>query len=1114
MKKFPVITKNTNWKKLALTLFTVAVFFAMPKVSLAASRYWVGSGTGWNTTASWSTTSGGSSGASVPGTSDDVFFDSNSTGNSILSASISIRSLDMTGYTRTLTHNSSVTLTFAANGGTNVPVKFAGTYTIGNVLSSAIAFDNTTSASSYLFTSGGKTFGNITVGPTNAGNTVTLQDGLTSSGTILLFTGILDTNGQAVQSAAFNSNGNTGFPRTLTFTSNTWTLTGSSSTIITLSDLGLTLNRGGVWNANYSGSSGTRIINVVSNLSPAINIGNFNITGGTDTVSISGLSTQNFNLTGFAGTLSGVGRIDVSGNLNFTCGTNSYTGQITFSATSGTKTITSNTKTFGSVINFDGVGGTWQLQDALNTSKAVNLINGTFDTNGKTVQSSSFFSNYSSPNVSVLTFTSNTWTLTGNGATVLYLGTLALTFNGGGTFNGNYSGSSGTRSFISLISQGAGVNLNISNGGTDIVAFGGSSINNLNFTGFAGTFGTSTNAVDVYGNLILSAGMTVALGGEIFMEAVSGTKTITTNGATFNGFFDIYANPSATIQLADALATTNGLEVDSGTFDTIGKSINAGYFLTFGGNIILGATTFTITGTGALENYNGLPLWNPQGFNSFSAGSATIVFSGTDAGLKTFGGDGITYGTVTFSGDNITVTGNNIFNTLNVNNAGQPTGLIFTSGSTQTVTNFTTNSSAGNLAKISSDSPGTPFILSKLSGTVSVDYMSITDSAATGGAVWNAGAHSVDGGGNFGWIWPPRYWVGGGSSDDWNATSPTNWSAISGGLNDASVPNSPRDIFFDGNSGSGNSIISSNSFIRSLDMTGYTGTLTQNGGGVILTFAASGGTTIAKFAGTYVIGDSTSEIDFGYSYNTSSYNFTSGGNIFGNIFIDPYDIGNFVTLQDSLNSSGNIGTFGTFNTNGQTVQSNSFYGSGAHGNLILGNTTWTITGTDATSINGYAWIASGLSSLDAGTSNIIINNVSADTKSINGGGYNYNTFTLSGDNTKIVDDNVFNTLNVNNAGLTYGLSFVTGTTQTVANFHTNGSVGNLAKISSDIPGTPYTLSKPSGTVNVNYTSITDSTATGGAVWNAFTSNGNINGGGNTGWNFGASSRRSNMFFMF
>jgi hypothetical protein len=75
-----------------------------------------------------------------------------------------------------------------------------------------------------------------------------------------------------------------------------------------------------------------------------------------------------------------------------------------------------------------------------------------------------------------------------------------------------------------------------------------------------------------------------------------------------------------------------------------------------------------------------------------------------------------------------------------------------------------------------------------------------------------------------------RFWVGGGSSANWNATGNTNWSTTSGGSNNASVPGTNDIALFDANSGTGNSIISANITVQYLDCTGYTGTLTHNSG--------------------------------------------------------------------------------------------------------------------------------------------------------------------------------------------------------------------------------------------------------------------------------------------
>lgn len=69
-----------------------------------ASRYWVAGGDGnWSSITNWSATSGGASGASVPGSSDAAFFDANSgAGTATVDSSVTIQTLTMTGFTGTL----------------------------------------------------------------------------------------------------------------------------------------------------------------------------------------------------------------------------------------------------------------------------------------------------------------------------------------------------------------------------------------------------------------------------------------------------------------------------------------------------------------------------------------------------------------------------------------------------------------------------------------------------------------------------------------------------------------------------------------------------------------------------------------------------------------------------------------------------------------------------------------------------------------------------------------------------------------------------------------------------------------------------------------------------
>jgi hypothetical protein len=76
-----------------------------------------------------------------------------------------------------------------------------------------------------------------------------------------------------------------------------------------------------------------------------------------------------------------------------------------------------------------------------------------------------------------------------------------------------------------------------------------------------------------------------------------------------------------------------------------------------------------------------------------------------------------------------------------------------------------------------------------------------------------------------------RFWVGGGSSHNWNATTPTNWGSSSGTADNASVPGSGSYAIFDGAGahGSDNFIISASVTIDSLLIySGFTGSKTIN----------------------------------------------------------------------------------------------------------------------------------------------------------------------------------------------------------------------------------------------------------------------------------------------
>ena len=77
-----------------------------------------------------------------------------------------------------------------------------------------------------------------------------------------------------------------------------------------------------------------------------------------------------------------------------------------------------------------------------------------------------------------------------------------------------------------------------------------------------------------------------------------------------------------------------------------------------------------------------------------------------------------------------------------------------------------------------------------------------------------------------------------------------------------------------------------------------------------------------------------------------------------------------------------------------------------------------------------------------------------------------------------------------------------GVTSTVGNFVTSGTTQK--NLQSTLAGTQATLSQASGTVTATNLTIKDSNAIGGATWNAYVDQSNIDAGNNDGWDFGIS----------
>jgi hypothetical protein len=292
------------------------------------------------------------------------------------------------------------------------------------------------------------------------------------------------------------------------------------------------------------------------------------------------------------------------------------------------------------------------------------------------------------------------------------------------------------------------------------LAFAGG-FKNLNFTGSSCALANTTRTV--YGNLTLSSTNTVVTGALITtFGATSGTQTYTTNGVTAS-FSITISGIGGTVQLGSALTTDTTLNrgtitLTNGTFDANNFNVTVAAFVSSNSNtrtLTMGSGTWTLTAGGNNTVWDLTTTTNL----TFNKNTANIVIN-TATGTKTFNGGGLTYNNLTLSGaatgNTFIITGANTFATLASSKTLNYT-LTLPASTTTTVTTWSVTGVSGGVATLNSSTAGTQATISQASGTVSVDYMNIRDSNATGGATFYAGANSTNTSNNTGWIFtaPP-----------------------------------------------------------------------------------------------------------------------------------------------------------------------------------------------------------------------------------------------------------------------------------------------------------------------------------------------------------------------
>ncbi|MGZ5799278.1 MAG: hypothetical protein ACXWJZ_01435, partial [Burkholderiaceae bacterium] len=208
-----------------------------------------------------------------------------------------------------------------------------------------------------------------------------------------------------------------------------------------------------------------------------------------------------------------------------------------------------------------------------------------------------------------------------------------------------------------------------------------------------------------------------------------------------------------------------------------------------------------------------------------------------------------------------------------------------------------------------------------------------------------------------------RFWVGG--SATWDGTAGTKWSTTSGGSSGAAAPTAADDVFLDASSGAVTVTMSSTTVCRSLNHTGFTGTLVHPAAtNPSIGDATAGASNIAlKFVAgmTYTLGDvATSAFTFA-STSATQQTIDYGGKNAGNITLAGGTTGNFAITsaitQDPLasvtQSGSNVHYSGASDTSALSHSFGLIASSGSTAKTFtFGNATITLTrSTAATHIN-------------------------------------------------------------------------------------------------------------------------------------------------------------------
>jgi fibronectin-binding autotransporter adhesin len=270
------------------------------------------------------------------------------------------------------------------------------------------------------------------------------------------------------------------------------------------------------------------------------------------------------------------------------------------------------------------------------------------------------------------------------------------------------------------------------------------------------------------------------------------------------------------------------------------------------------------------------------------------------------------------------------------------------------------------------------------------------------------------------------------------------------------VPTTADDVFFDATSSGTCTIATGNTGARSINCTGFTGTIT--------------GTGAITVAGSITLVSGMTYSHTGTVTITGTGTLTTAGQTFSSVTVNGSGI--TVTLGDALSTAPrNITlTQGTFDAANYNVTCAAFLSSNSNTRtLTMGSGLWTLSGI------GTVWntaTSTGLT-FNKDTADILLSSTTLTPRTFAGGGLTYNKLTIGGStgaSATTVGAGTFTEL-ASTKTVAHTIRFAG--TITIGTWSITGTAGNVVTVNSTATGTQRTLNLTNATSGIDYLAVQD-----------------------------------------